>query len=57
MNIRLLLGLVATLALTAGCGKSDADITGSMRTQLLADDTMKAHTIDVITHAVSRHGH
>jgi hypothetical protein len=50
MSIRLLFGLVATVVLTIACGKSDADITGRIKTQLVADDTVRAHTIDVVTH-------
>jgi hypothetical protein len=48
MSIRLLFGLVAVLLLTA-CGKSDADISSSIKAQLLADDTVQAHTLDVET--------
>ena len=50
MSFRVLFGLVASLVLTAACGKSDADITESIKSQLAADDTVQALNIDVETH-------
>jgi hyperosmotically inducible protein len=49
MTSRWLLALVAAGALTVGCAQSDAGITTSVKTQLVADDLVKARRIDVDT--------
>ena len=49
MTSRWLLALVGAGALTVGCAQSDAGITTSVKTQLVADDLVKARRIDVDT--------
>jgi hyperosmotically inducible periplasmic protein len=53
MRSRLLFGIVTILAsvmLATSCARSDAGITTSVKSQLLADDQVKARRIDVDTH-------
>jgi hyperosmotically inducible protein len=49
MRSRLLVGMVAAAGLTTACAQSDARITASVKSQLAADDSVKARTIDVDT--------
>jgi hyperosmotically inducible protein len=49
MRSRLLFGIVAASMLAVGCAQSDAGITTSVKSQLAADDLVKARRIDVDT--------
>ena len=49
MRLRLLVGIVGAAMLTVACAQSDAGITTSVKTQLAADDLVKARRIDVDT--------
>src|SRR5262245_53930987 len=50
MHGRLLLGVLGTVALLAGCSPSDSGITSSVKSKLIADDVVKARDINVDTH-------
>ena len=58
--MRTFAGLVgaAALVFTVACGKSDAGITTSVKTQMAADDMVKAYQVDVTTrnHVVTLSG-
>ena len=49
MRLRLLLGTVCAAMLAVGCAQSDVGITTSVKSQLAADDQVKARRIDVDT--------
>jgi hyperosmotically inducible periplasmic protein len=49
MTSRWLLAVIGAAALTVGCAQSDAGITASVKTKLVADDLVKARRIDVDT--------
>src|SRR5262249_52264460 len=49
MHGRLLLGVLGTAALLAGCSQSDPGITSSVKSKLIADDVVKARNINVDT--------
>jgi hyperosmotically inducible protein len=49
MSIRLVAVLFGLVALTTACAQSDAGITTSVKSQLAADDLVKARNIDVDT--------
>src|ERR687896_100312 len=49
MRTGLLFGSVCATILAVGCAQSDAGITTSVKTQLAADDIVKARRIDVDT--------
>ena len=49
MNVRLLLGIMASAVLATSCAPSDPGITTSVKTQLAADELVKAHEINVDT--------
>lgn len=49
MTLRWLVGLIGPALLILGCAQSDAGITTNVKTQLAADDLVKARRIDVDT--------
>jgi hyperosmotically inducible protein len=49
MKVRSLLGILGPAILVAACSQSDAGITTSVKTQLAADDVVKAREINVDT--------
>ena len=49
MNVRLLLGIMASAVLAISCAQSDPGITTSVKTQLAADELVKAREINVDT--------
>jgi osmotically-inducible protein OsmY len=49
MKLRKLLGIFAPLILVVGCAQSDAGITTSVKSKLVADDLVKARQINVDT--------
>jgi hyperosmotically inducible periplasmic protein len=49
MHGRLLLGVLGTVALLAGCSQSDSGITSDVKSKLIADETVKARNINVDT--------
>ena len=49
MHGRLLLGVLGTAALLAGCSQSDPGITSSVKSKLIADEVVKARDINVDT--------
>lgn len=49
MHGRLLLGVLGTAVLLVGCSQSDSGITSSVKSKLIADDTVKAQQINVNT--------
>ena len=49
MHCRLLLGVLGTAVLLAGCSQSDSGITASVKSKLIADELVKARTINVDT--------
>jgi len=53
-----LLGLVAAAVIAVGCAQTDAGVTTKVKSKLAADDTVKAHQIDVDTkdHVVTLSG-
>jgi len=49
MKAHALLGILGPLVFSIGCAQSDPGITTSVKTQLIADDLVKARNIDVDT--------
>jgi|KBSSwiStaDraftv2_1062776.scaffolds.fasta_scaffold694763_1 hyperosmotically inducible protein len=49
MHGRLLLGVLGTAVFVVGCSQSDSGITTNVKSKLVADDVVKARTIDVDT--------